>query len=394
MRILLIDVNCKYSSTGKIVYSLYQGLRKEGHEAAICYGRGSVISEPYIFKFGLDWETNIHAGLARITGLNGYLSFLSTRRLIKFIEQFNPDVIHIHELHAYFVNFQSLLKYIKKKEISVVWTFHCEYMYTGKCGYAYECKNWNYECGNCPAIHEYPQSLFFDFTRKMLLDKRKALDGLNPVIVTPSKWLADRVKQSFLSNCDIKVIHNGIDTSIFHKVATEELRSELKIDKEKKVVLFVAPDIMDERKGGHWVMQIAKKMKDENIIFLMVGGGNVPKRFPNNTLFAGPVYDSRKLAQFYSLADVFLLCSEKETYSMACAEALCCGTPIVGFKCGAPETVFSEPYAKFVEYGDIIKLIHELRIKLVQGEVGKKIYSKYSDEKMLDGYIKVYLSKL
>lgn len=394
MRVLLIDVNCKYSSTGKIVYSLYQGLRKGGHEAAVCYGRGPDVEAPDIYKFGLDWETKIHAGLSRLTGLNGYFSFFSTRRLIQFIEKFKPDVIHIHELHAYFVNFKPLLKYIKAKKIKVVWTFHCEYMYTGKCGYAYDCEKWKNKCGDCPAVHEYPKSLFFDFTRKMLADKKKALEGLNPIIVTPSKWLADRVRQSFLSSCDIKIIHNGIDTSVFHRVSVEELRSELKIGKGEKVVLFVAPDIMDERKGGHWALQIAQKMKDENIIFVMIGGGNIPKHSADNIIFLGPVYDPRKLAQFYSLADVFLLCSEKETYSMTCAEALGCGTPIVGFKCGAPETVFLEPYAKFVEYGDITRLIHELKIKLAQGEVGKKIYSEYSDEKMLDSYIKIYLSKL
>ena len=104
MRVLLIDVNCKNSSTGKIVYDLYQGLVANGHDAAVCYGRGPLIEEDNIYKFGLDWETNIHAGLARITGLNGCFSPFSTKRLIAFMEKFKPDVVHIHELHAYFVN--------------------------------------------------------------------------------------------------------------------------------------------------------------------------------------------------------------------------------------------------------------------------------------------------
>ncbi|MCF0127039.1 MAG: glycosyltransferase, partial [Pseudobutyrivibrio sp.] len=132
MRVLLIDVNCKYSSTGKIVYNLCQFLNAHGHEAAVAYGRGEEIDEPGIFKFGIDNETRMHALLARITGYNGRFSPKSTARLLDFIEEFNPDVIHIHELHAYFVNHRELLEYIKSKHIPVVWTFHCEYMYTGK----------------------------------------------------------------------------------------------------------------------------------------------------------------------------------------------------------------------------------------------------------------------
>ena len=153
-RVLLIDVNCKNSSTGKIVYDLYQNLRADGREAAICYGRGPLVEGDNIFKFGIDTETKIHAGLARLTGYNGCFSPKSTKRLIEYIDQFNPDLIHIHELHAYFVNIKPLIEHIKKKGIPVVWTFHCEYMYTGKCGYAYECSNFQQSCGNCPAVKD------------------------------------------------------------------------------------------------------------------------------------------------------------------------------------------------------------------------------------------------
>ena len=151
-RILLIDVNCKQSSTGKIVYDLYQNIRANGRKAAICYGRGPIIDGDNIFKFGIDFETKIHAGLARITGYNGYFSPLSTRRRIDFIEDYKPDLIHIHELHAYFVNIRPLLTYIKSKAIPVVWTFHCEYEYTAKCGYACESHTFQNAGGNFPAF--------------------------------------------------------------------------------------------------------------------------------------------------------------------------------------------------------------------------------------------------
>lgn len=270
-KILLIDVNCKNSSTGKIVYDLYQNLKREGREAAVCYGRGEKVQGHNIYKFGLDWETNIHAALARVTGYNGYFSHFSTQRLIKFIEEYKPDIIHIHELHAYFVNIKPLLNYIKKKGIPVVWTFHCEYMYTGKCGHANECKKFQTECHNCPALKEYPKSLFFDCTRKMFRDKKKLLSDFDMTIVTPSKWLADRVKLSFLKNKKLRIINNGIDSSIFYKMDGSKIKKQLGIPEENKVVLTVAPNIMSEAKGGNWVVKLAEKMQGENISFVLVG---------------------------------------------------------------------------------------------------------------------------
>lgn len=351
-RILLIDVNCKYSSTGKIVYDLFNYLHSQGRDACICYGRGELIREEGIFKFGLDWETKIHAILARLTGYNGCFSPFSTRRLIKYIKQFKPDLIHIHELHAYFVNIKTLLRYIKNNNIKVVFTFHCEYMYTGKCGYAYTCDKYKRVCGKCPAVHDYPKSLFFDKTKQMFLMKKKLLQDMDMTIVIPSQWLAERVKTSFLKDKPIKVIHNGVDTTIFHPVDSSELRKKLGIPLENKIILAVAPNITDERKGCQWVLQLAKMMGDKKITFILVGDGHI-EEIPDNCIIAGKIANQSILATYYSLADLFVIFSLKETYSMTCAEALCCGTSVVGFKCGAPETVFKEPYAKFFEYGDI-----------------------------------------
>lgn len=357
-RILLIDVNCKYSSTGKIVYDLFNYLNLHGRDARICYGRGDLIKEKGIFKFGLDWETKIHAGLARLTGYNGIFSPFSTKRLIKYIKHFKPDIIHIHELHAYFVNIKSLLKYIKKNNIKVVFTFHCEYMYTGKCGHAYSCDKYRRVCEKCPAVHEYPKSLFFDKTKQMFLMKKKLFENFDMRIVTPSPWLADRVKTSFLKDKPIKVIHNGIDTNIFHHVDASGLRYELGIPEVNKIVIAVAPDIMSDKKGGKWVLKLAEMMKGKNITFILVGSIEIKKqqRALENCIFLPPEKNINKLVQYYSLADIFVLFSERETYSLTCAEALCCGTPVVGFKCGAPETVFKEPYSKFFEYGDIFSV--------------------------------------
>ena len=238
MKVLLIDVNCKHSSTGKIVYDLYAALNRQGHTAAVCYGRGPLVKEPDIFKFGLDAETWLHALLTRITGLTGYFSPISTMRLLRFIKRFQPDVVHIHELHAYFVNIGPVMRYLKAHNIKTVWTFHCEFMYTGKCGHANDCEKWKTQCGPCPQLHEYPKSLFFDFTKKMFEDKKKWFTGFdNLTIVTPSQWLANRVKQSFLKVKNIQVIRNGVDTAnIFYPRDYASIKVKHNLTDEKIVL--------------------------------------------------------------------------------------------------------------------------------------------------------------
>lgn len=357
MKVLLIDVNCKNSSTGNIVYNLYRYINSSGDEAAVCYGRGDKIAEKNIFKFGIDIETYLHAFLTRITGFTGCFSFFSTRRLIKFIKKFQPDVVHIHELHAYFVNIKPLLNFLKKNHIKTVMTLHCEFAYTGKCGHAVECEQWKNECKKCPHLKEYVSTMWFDHTNYMFNQKKELYEDFEKlVVVTPSEWLEARAKQSILKNKKIYTIHNGVDAKIFNNRDTKLLRNKLGILPDEKVVLTVAPHILSEEKGGKYFLQIAKELECENVKFIMIGVDDVKEVHKKNVIQYGIMNDKDLLAMYYSLADVFVLCSKKETFSMTCAEALLCGTPIVGFECGAPEMVFPKECASFVEYGNIEQL--------------------------------------
>lgn len=395
MRVLYINVNCKSNSTGKIVYDLYTQTRQAGYEAAVCFGRGPLVEEPDIYKFGLDWETLLHALLTRVTGLTGCWSFFSTRRLLRFIDRYQPDVVHMHELHAYFVNLQPLYDYLAGHQIPVVYTCHCEFAYTGKCGHAFECEGWKSGCGNCPQVKDYPKSMFFDFTSRMFRQKRNQWEKLrNVVITTPSRWLADRVKQSFLGQRDIRVVHNGINTAqIFHPSETEALRKEHGLTDEK-IVLAVAPRLMHERKGGGWVVKLAQMMKDENVKFFMIGVENLKEEFPDNVVAMGKVTDQQKLAAYYSMADCFVICSEKETFSLTCAESLCCGTPVAGFCAGAPETIFMQPQALFAPYGDLDCLAKYVRNQLNadfdRAELAQKMQLLYSGDNMYRQFETIY----
>ena len=395
MRILYINVICKHGSTGKITYDLYTQCKDDGHEAVVCYGRGPKLKEPDVYKFGLDWETNVHALLTRLTGVNGCWSFFSTRRLLKFLDAFQPDVVHLHEPHAYFVNLQPLYDYFAKRNIPLVYTFHCEYAYTGKCGYAYDCERWKTGCGNCPQVREYPASFFFDFTKQMFRRKQAQWENLKKVVITtPSGWLADRVRCSFLKDRDIRVVYNGVDTkNVFYRRDTKALREEHGLTDEK-IVLTVAPKLMGERKGGRWVVQLARQMKDENIKFIMVGIEDMSQKFPDNVIPIARTANQHKLAEYYSMADCFVICSDKETFSMTCAESLCCGTPIAGFCSGAPETVFLQPHAVFGTYGDLDELEKNVKLQLNAAfdreKLAKEMQQLYSRDSMYENFMNIY----
>jgi putative colanic acid biosynthesis glycosyltransferase len=398
LKVLLIDVNCKHSSTGKIVYDLYQGINASGNTAAICYGRGPLIEEPNIYKFGLDLETYFHAFMTRLTGFTGYFSPFSTRRLLKYMKQYQPDVVHIHELHGYFVNINPIIKYLKKNNIKTVWTFHCEFMYTGKCGQSFECEKWKTECHHCPQKREYPKSLFFDFTRIMFNHKLKWLHSFdNLLIITPSKWLEERVHKSILKKIPTKVINNGINIhDLFYPRNTNNLVAKHSLN-GKKVVISVAPHIMSDQKGGGWFLNLAEKFILDNVTFIMIGVDDLNISISRNVIILGRTSNQDELAQYYSLADVFVICGKNESFPTTCIESIACGTPVIGFDSGGTSETTDFGIGEFIPYGDLNGLTMLLKRYLfdIESHRSKKEISEYGAKRfnkirMVNDYLEVY----
>ncbi|PIE24847.1 MAG: glycosyltransferase [Neptuniibacter caesariensis] len=402
MRVLLIDVNYKYSSTGKIVHDLAKELKKSNHDVRVLFGRGESIESDIAVRVASVWEVYFHALMTRLTGLVGFFSYFATKRLLKQIKEFKPDVIHLHELHGYYVNYSEVVRFLKSSNIPVVWTFHCEFAYTGKCGYAYDCEKWKSGCSSCPQIKEYPSSLYFDFTRYMFNEKKKDFDGFhNLTIVTPSHWLARRVKQSFLSDFDIRVVYNGVDTdSIFFPRNSDYLVEKYGLHR-KKIVLAVAPNLMDERKGGQWILDLASYYGDD-VFFVLIGvKEEVVLNCPMNVVCLPRTKNQSELAEFYSLADVLILTSQKETFSLVTAEGLSCGLPVIGFDSGAPAEVAPAGYGLFSVYGDVVALKNNLDAFL-KGDIEFKnkeecrsfAVDNYSNRTMMDAYFCIYTEVL
>lgn len=265
-------------------------------------------------------------------------------------------------------------------------------MYTGNCGHAYECEKWKKKCDKCPDIKRYPKSLFFDFTQKMFLDKQKAFENFqNLIIVTPSNWLAKRVGQSFLKKNRIEVINNGINTEIFKPRNFEKLKEKHRLKNDKKIILGVAPDIMSKEKGGEWILQLADKFKNEDYIFILIGVADLNKKFPKNIIPLGRTENQIELAEYYSMADLFVICSLKENYPTTCLEAQACGTEVVGFDVGGTKETVHYSNSNFVEYGNIIEL--KRKIETIIDQPSQNIKNEFSSYIMIKKYLKIYERK-
>ena len=400
MKILFVNSVYNWGSTGKIVHALFKSCKADGVDAAVCYGRTMTAKKPAaeknVYKFGIDQETKLHALLTRLTGRTGCYSYFSTRRLLKYMDDFRPDVVNLHEPHAYFLDLKPFFEYLKKHSIPLVYTFHCEFAFTGKCGHPLECENWKTGCGRCPHLKDYPKTLFFDRTASMFAEKKELLSGLNMTVVCPSQWLAGRTMKSFLSDYPVRVIANGIDTGIFRPRDTGDLREKLNLTDEK-IVLAVAPDWSDRRKGASHVLELAKRMDGENIKFILVGKKDCLPALPGNVLAVGRTENQTQLAEYYSLADCFVICSDMENLPTTCLEAVCCGTPAAGFDVGGTAETAPGELGRFCKYGDMDALEENVRYCLEHKPDASSFEAareKYSLGEMYRQYKNVYSEML
>ncbi len=397
----VLQINCVYrtGSTGKILYDIDAELQKQGIESIVCYGRGVNIYEPHVYKTCGELYSKFNNMLTRFTGLMyGGCSF-STKTLINIIQKEKPDVVHLHCLNGYFVNIPHLMAFLRDAGIPTVLTLHAEFMYTGNCGYALDCDRWKTGCGKCPRLRKETKSLLLDRTHTFWQKMKEAFDGFddNLIVASVSPWLMERAKQSpILSDKHHCVVLNGIDTSIFHAYDTAVLRDKHGLTNEIIIFHATAGFSCDPNhiKGGYYVLELAKRLINENAKIFVAGTYDTSIVPPKNVIFLGRIDNQKLLAQFYSMADVTLLTSKKETFSMVCAESLCCGTPVVGFEAGGPEQIALKEYSKFVEFGDLDALkrttLMMASIINVREQIAKASYDVYSREIMCKGYFDIY----
>ena len=399
----ILQVNCLYrkGSTGKIVYDIHTELQKQGIESVVCYGRGEKVNEPNVYKVCPEWYSKLNNLWSRITGvMYGGLLF-STNRLIRIIEKEKPDIVHLHCINGYFVNVYKIVDYLKRNRIKTVLSLHAEFMHTANCGHALECERWKTGCGHCPRRKQETKSLFIDGTHRSWVLMKDAFNGFgSDIIVTSvSAWLMNRAKQSpILSDLAHCVVLNGLNTEIF-KYGKSAKDDEVYKQGYKSVIFHATPYFCNDPnhiKGGYYILELAKVMLDYH--FIIAGKYDKSIKLPSNVTLLGVLVDQATLAKYYSLSDITVLASKKETFSMVTAESLCCGTPIVGFKAGAPETISIPQYSRWVDYGNVESLkkavLEVLALEMNRAELSKQAMSIYDKKVMAENFIKVYKSFL
>lgn len=393
----ILQVNCVYNtgSTGKIVYDVHTELVGKGYESIVCYGRGSKTQDKYIYKTCGELYSKFNNLLTRFTGIMYGGCFFSTNKIFSIIKKVKPDIVHLHCINGYFVNIYRLVSWLKNNKIKTVLTLHAEFMYTANCGHAYECEKWKTGCGNCPRLKKETKSLFLDGTASSFKKMKKAFDGFdeNLIITSVSPWLMERAKQSpILADKKHTVVFNGLDETVF-------CPCKEKSKEERKKVLFVTPAFSLDKnhpKGGYYVVELAKRMPE--VDFIIIGSREQYDGLPKNVINIGRVENQKKLAEYYSYANATVITGRRETFSMVLAESLCCGTPVVSFKAGGPETIAIPEYCSFAEYGDLDVLqgllCEVLNKKYDIQEISKTAIDKYKKQNMTDGYLDIYRNLL
>lgn len=375
-----------YKATGNIMLQIHDVLQELGYESYIVWGRGRQAENEYEFSIEDPIGMSVHGAITRIFDRTGFASWRATRKLIAYLEDLKPDIVHLHNLHGYYLNIKMLFNYLNnKKDIKVVWTIHDCWPITGHCAYFSEihCDKWQNGCKKCPQKHTYPKTSVFDLSKSNWKMKKKLFTGRKIQLVTPSYWLKSILQQSFLNQNDIKVIYNGLDTEVFKATKTKIFG--------KKYVLGVASE-WTERKGLQDFLALRQVLSDDYDIVLIGLKKEQIKNLPKGIIGLKKTKNATELAEYYSSAEVFVNLSVEETMGMTTVEALACGTPVIVYNSTAlPEVV--DEYS-----GVIIDEIHNVQAVADAIEnITKKsnlqcrlTAAKYEKKKQFGKYVDLY----
>lgn len=354
MRILMINSVCGIRSTGRICADLATAFDAQGHEVKIAYGRETVPEhfQKYAVRIGSELDVKLHGVKARLLDADGLGSRKATRDFMRWVENYNPDIIHLHNLHGYYINVPILFDYIIRNHKKVLWTLHDCWTFTGHSGTCDQvnCEKWKTGCCSCPAIKGYPKSYIdrssFNYAWKKQLFQ--SVDDLT--LVTPSKWLAGLVKQSFLKDKAITVIPNGIDTTQFCPL-NNDFKEYHGI--QNKIMLLGCASSWGRSKGLDDFKYLAEKLDDRYAIVLVGLKKEQMKGIPSKIICIEQTDSVKELVQIYSAADLFVNLSYVDVFSMVNREALLCGTPILTYNTGGCTECLNCANGVSFEKGDI-----------------------------------------
>ncbi len=394
LKILQINTVCGSGSVGRIAVDIYHTLEKNGDKGMIAYGRRTAPEGIRAFRFGSPLDMGAHVLSTFFRGEHGFASGRQTKRLIGRIRKWNPDVIHLQNIHGFVLQVEILFAYLKEAGKPVVWTLHDCWPYTGHCAfYDYTaCEGWKTGCRACREYQRtYPYALFRNHTIQNYERKRTAFTGVADLtIVTPSRWLAGEVKQSFLKEYPVQVIPNGIDRKCFRPVKSL-LRQRLGL--EGRFVILGVANVWERRKGLEYFVKLSGRLSGEYKVVLIGLSKKQIKSLPENIIGLERTSSAEELAEYYSMADVFVNATLEDNFPTTNLEALACGTPVITFNTGgSPESV-DESCGQVVPKGDteaLIKAIRQEREAPRQSESCLKRAERYEKYDRFQEYVELY----
>ncbi|MCX8531519.1 glycosyltransferase [Chryseobacterium luquanense] len=384
MKVLMINSVSGYGSTGSICVDIALELERQRHECYIAYGQ---VSRGYgkEFKIGNWLENHLHNIGSRLLGKQGYFTHRGTKKLVQFIENYNPDVIHLHNLHGNYLNLEIIFKYLKEIQKPIVWTLHDCWAFTGNCAYysTVNCEKWQTACNNCPQIHAYPPSLFLDQTNIMFNDKIELYRYIkNMTIVAVSNWLKGEVEKSILKDKKIMSIYNWIDHDVFKESI---LQGNLYgINKNKHVILGVSAGWNASSIKFQDFIKLSQMLSDD-MQLVLVGKLDRGTSIPSNIIHIPYVESKSELAKLYTIADTYVHLSMEDTFGLVIAEAMSCGTPVVVYDSTACPEIVGENCGYTANPRDVEDVYN--KIKLIK-KAGKDFYRNSCRQHVIENYDK------
>ena len=366
MKYLFINSVAGVGSTGRIAADKCRELIREGHDCVLAYGRSCGNCEDLrTVRIGSDLDVKIHGAVNRVFDNHGFNSAAATRRFLKWVRQYDPDVIWLHNVHGYYIHVGLLFDYLRFSGKKIIWTLHDCWAFTGHCAYFdyVRCDKWKTGCEKCPQKKNYPASLVMDGSRENYEAKRYHFAGIpNLTITVPSHWLAKRVKESFLGDYPVEVVYNTVNREVF-KPTPGDFRKKHGL--ENKTILLGVANIWEERKGLKDFAALAPMLEDRYQIVLVGLTPEQSKGLPGNILCLPRTDNIRQLVEIYSAADLYINPSVEETFGMTTLEALYCGTPSIVYEDTACEEIVHQYGGKAVPRGaeHLLRAIRDFELK-------------------------------
>ena len=391
MKILMINSVCGIKSTGRICVDIARKLEKMGNEVKIAYGREYVPEqyEKYAVRIGTEKDVKIHGIKARLFDASGLGSAKSTKKFLEWVEEYDPDIIHLHNIHGYYINIKILFDYIKKSNKKIIWTLHDCWTFTGHCAYfdMVSCDKWKVGCNKCVQKSQYPTSLLFDFSRKNYNLKKNIFCNIeNLVIVTPSEWLKKLVKQSILKEYRVNTIYNGVNTAVFRYRKESDIVKVKYGIQNKKVILGVAA-VWDQRKGLNEFIKLSRLIDKDKYSIILVGLSKKQiNELPDSVIGIERTDSIDELAMVYSAAEVYFNPTFEDNYPTTNLEAISCGTPVITYDTGG-SVESAKQYGAVVEKGNVERVY-----EIIENKEYAKLSPVVDNTVFINQYIKLYES--